>query len=50
MTLVQSPTNISAIVGRVAIQGEADISNVLAIQKDTWASPLSLYPQPPDLG
>jgi len=49
MTLVQSPTNIFAIVGRVAVEGEADIPNVLAIQKEIWASPLSLYPELPDI-
>lgn len=48
MTLVQSPTNIFAIVGRVAVQGKADIPNVLAIQQDIWVTPLSLYPQRPN--
>jgi hypothetical protein len=49
MTLVQSPTNVFAIVGRVAVEGEADIPNVLAIQKEIWVSPLSLYPEIPDV-
>ena len=38
MTLVQTPTNIYAIVGRLAIHGEADIPKLLAIQnaKDVY--------------
>jgi len=48
MTKVQSPTNIFAIVGRVAVTGDADVPNVLAIQKDIWVTPLSLYPALPD--
>ncbi|MFX1262384.1 MAG: DUF1254 domain-containing protein [Promethearchaeota archaeon] len=48
MTLIQSPTNIFAIVGRVAVQGEADIPNVHAIQNNIWVTPLSLYPERPD--
>jgi hypothetical protein len=47
MTLVQSPTNAFAIVGRVAVEGESDIPNVLAIQENMWLSPLSLYPERP---
>jgi hypothetical protein len=49
MTLVRSPTNIFAIVGRVAGGGETDIPNVLAIQKEIWLSPLSQYPERPDI-
>lgn len=49
MTLVQSPTNVFAIVGRVAVEGESDIPNVLAIQEEMWLSPLSLYPEIPDV-
>lgn len=48
MTLVQSATNIFAIVGRVAVEGEADVPHVLAIQKEIWVSPLSRYPEIPD--
>ena len=48
MTLVRSPTNIFAIVGRLAVHGEADIPKVLAIQNGIWITPLSLYPQRPD--
>ena len=48
MTLVQSPTNIFAIVGRLAVHGEADLPKVLALQNGIWITPLSLYPQRPD--
>jgi len=49
MTLVQSPTNVFAIVGRVAVEGESDVPDVLALQKEIWVSPLSLYPEIPDV-
>ena len=49
MTLVQAPTNVFAIVGRVAVEGEADVANVLAIQDEVWVSPFSQYPEIPDV-
>jgi hypothetical protein len=48
MTRVQSPTNIFAIVGRIAVEGEADVPNVLALQRNIWVSKLNLYPEVPD--
>ncbi len=44
MSLVQAPTNVFSIVGRQAVDGAADVPNVVALQKDTWLTPLSAYP------
>lgn len=44
MTLVQAPTNVFSIVGRHAVDGAKDVPNVLALQKETWLTPLSDYP------
>jgi hypothetical protein len=48
MTLVQSPTDIFHIVGRYAVDGEADVPNVQALQNQTWVTPLSRYPEMSD--
>ncbi len=48
MSLVQAPTNVFTIVGRHAVDGTADVPNVEAIQKDTWLTPLSAYPNVSD--
>ncbi|MBE9569662.1 MAG: DUF1254 domain-containing protein [Proteobacteria bacterium] len=48
MTLVRAPTNIFRVVGRYAVDGEPDIPNVQALQKQTGVTPLSRYSEPPD--
>lgn len=48
MSLVQAPTNVFAIVGRHAVDGAPDVPNVVALQKETWLTPLSDYPSVPD--
>ena len=48
MTLVRAPTNVFHVVGRYAVDGEADVPNVIALQKQTWVTPLSIYPERPD--
>jgi hypothetical protein len=48
VTLVRAPTNIFVIAGRFATSGESDVANVRALQDDTWVTPLSRYPEPPD--
>jgi hypothetical protein len=47
MTLVQTPTNVFSIIGRYAVDGEADIPNVAILQQATWVTPLSRYPERP---
>lgn len=44
MSLVQAPTNVFSIVGRHAVDGVADVPNVEAVQKETWLTPLSIWP------
>lgn len=48
MSLVQAPTNVFTIVGRHAVDGAADVPNVEAIQKETWLTTLSAYPNVSD--
>ncbi|MEZ4504635.1 MAG: DUF1254 domain-containing protein [Thermomicrobiales bacterium] len=48
MTLIQAPTNVFSIVGRHAVDGAADIPNVVAVQEQTWLTPLSVYPHVSD--
>ncbi len=48
MSLVQAPTNVFTIVGRHAVDGAADVPNVVAVQKETWLTPLSDYPNVSD--
>jgi len=48
ITLLRSPTKIFVVAGRFACSGEADIPHAKALQKDTWVTPLSLYPERPD--
>ena len=48
VTLVQSPTNIFHIVGRYAVDGEADVPAARALMEDTWVTPLSRYPEQAD--
>jgi len=50
MSLVQAPTNVFTIVGRHAVDGAADVPNVVAVQKETWLTPLSDYPNVSDGG
>lgn len=47
MTIIPAPTNVFSIVGRFAVDGEADIPNVAALQAQTWVTPLSRYPELP---
>jgi len=47
MTLIQAPTNLFSIIGRFAVNGETDAPNVIALQKETWVTPLSRYPELP---
>ena len=48
VTLLRTPTNVFAIVGRYAVeQTEEDVAAVNALQDDTWLTPLSLYPEKP---
>jgi hypothetical protein len=48
MALIRTPTNVFTIVGRFAVDGEADAPNVAALQAQTWLTPLGRYPKPPD--
>jgi hypothetical protein len=48
LTLLRTPTNIFSIVGRFAVNGAAEVPAVAALQAQTWLSPLSRYPDPPD--
>jgi hypothetical protein len=48
VTLVRAPTNIFHIVGRYAVSGEEDVPAARALMQDTWVTPLSRYPEPPD--
>jgi hypothetical protein len=48
LTLIQTPTNVFTIVGRFAVEGEADVPAVTALQAETWLTPLGRYPDPPD--
>ncbi|NPV61680.1 MAG: DUF1254 domain-containing protein [Methanotrichaceae archaeon] len=48
ITLLRAPTNIFVVAGRFACSGEEDISNVRALQAQTWATQKSLYPNRAD--
>ena len=48
VTLLRTPTNVFAIVGRFATTGGDDLAVVRALQDDTWLTPLSRYPGEPD--
>jgi hypothetical protein len=48
VTLLRTPTNVFAIVGRYATTGGDDLAKVWALQDDTWLTPLSRFPQKPD--
>jgi hypothetical protein len=45
--VIEAPTGVFTIVGRYAVDGEADIPAVQGLQADTWLAPLSRYPDPP---
>ena len=47
MRLIPAPTNLFSIVGRFAVDGDADVPNVAALQAQTWVTPLSRYPELP---
>ncbi len=44
VTILRSPTNVFAVVGRFATTGGNDLAAVRTLQEDTWVKPLSLYP------
>ncbi|MEA3326301.1 MAG: DUF1254 domain-containing protein, partial [Chloroflexota bacterium] len=48
LTLLRTPTNVFAIVGRFSTTGGDDLPVVWALQDDTWLTPLSHYPGKPD--
>jgi hypothetical protein len=48
VTLLRTPTNVFAIVGRFATTGGDDLAVVRALQDDTWLTPLSRHPGIPD--
>lgn len=49
MPLIRSLTNVFTIVGRTAVAGSADVPAVEALQADLWLTPLSRYPERPDV-
>lgn len=49
MTVVRVPTNLFTIIGRFSVESNPeDVAAVNALQDDTWATPLSLYPDRPN--
>jgi hypothetical protein len=48
--VITAPTTAFTIVGRYAVDGEADLPAVHALQDDTWLTPLSRYPERIDNG
>jgi hypothetical protein len=48
VTLLRTPTNVFAIVGRYATTGGDDLAQVWALQDHTWLTPLSRFPAKPD--
>jgi hypothetical protein len=49
LRVIHSPTTVFSIVGRFAVDGEADAPAVHALQERTWLTPLSRHPGPPDV-
>jgi hypothetical protein len=44
MEVVRAPTSVFSIIGRHAVEGTPDVPNVIALQDQTWLTPLSRYP------
>jgi hypothetical protein len=48
--VITAPTTVFTIVGRYAVDGEADLPAVHRLQDDTWLTPLSRYPERTNAG
>jgi hypothetical protein len=48
MVHVPAPNTVLTINGRYALDGEDDLPNVRRLQEQTWLTPLSRYPDPPE--
>jgi hypothetical protein len=48
VTHIPSPNSAFSIIGRYAVSGVDDIPNVARLQEQTWVTPLSRYPEPPE--
>jgi hypothetical protein len=45
LPVINSPTSVFTLLGRFAVDGEADLPAVHALQDQTWLTPLSHYPK-----
>jgi hypothetical protein len=50
ITVVRAPTTVFSIIGRHAVEGSSDVPNVIALQDQTWLTPLGTYPDRADAG
>ncbi len=48
LRVIRAPSDVFAIVGRFAVAGPEDVPTVAVLQRGTWLTPLSRYPEPLD--